>query len=102
LAFAAWRRRSLLKPQRLHGIHPGRPARRHERGHRGDDEQPLATQWAAVSNDGQDVYITAGTASGGPLFTPQPGRVLVVDAARRRLTGEILLNDWRPKEVLVF
>lgn len=59
-------------------------------------------QAAAVSADGHYVYISAGTGSRGPLFGPQSGQLLVVDAFAGQVLKVIPLDDWRPWEVLVF
>jgi DNA-binding beta-propeller fold protein YncE len=64
--------------------------------------QPPSMQGAAVSSDGRMLYVAAGTPSRGPLYGPQPARLLVVDCSTRRLLRAIPLNDWAPAGVYVY
>ncbi len=54
----------------------------------------------AVSADNAHIYVTAGTASRGPTFGPQPGRLLVVDAHSGILNRAISLGIYAPAEPL--
>lgn len=64
--------------------------------------QPPSMQGAAVSSDGRMLYVAAGTPSRGPLYGPQPARLLVVDCRTRRLLRAIPLNDWAPAGIYVY
>lgn len=55
---------------------------------------PPVTSGVAVSRDGQRVFVVAGTAARGPLFGPQPRRLLVIDPVARELLDVIPLDDW--------
>ncbi len=52
------------------------------------------THRSVVSRDGGTIFVTAGTASAGPLFGPRPSRVLVADARSRTIVNVISLGDW--------
>jgi DNA-binding beta-propeller fold protein YncE len=62
---------------------------------------PPVTLAAAVARDGTAVYVTAGTTSRGPLYGPQPARLLVVDPAARLVRTVIQLEDWGVGPVFV-
>jgi DNA-binding beta-propeller fold protein YncE len=62
---------------------------------------PPATRSAVVSRDGTLLYVTNGTASLGPLYGPQPSRVLVVDITAKRILRQVPLNDWSPGAILL-
>lgn len=63
--------------------------------------QPPQTHFAAVSRDGRFLYVSAGTAEVGPLYTTQPARLLVVDVAHRTVIQSIPLAAWSPGPVFV-
>lgn len=50
------------------------------------------TNWTVVGRDGRRVYVTAGTASRGPLYGPQSAQVLIVDAAAGKLLRAVPLG----------
>jgi len=58
-----------------------------------------STKAVVVSRDGTLLYVASGTASRGPLFGPQPSRVLVVDIASKQLVRVIPLQDWNPGQM---
>ncbi len=62
---------------------------------------PPTMHGAAVSADGKRLYVTTGSATIGPLFGAQPGRLLVVDASRGTLLGAIDLGVWLPRDLFV-
>lgn len=62
---------------------------------------PPRTVNAAASRDGRRLYVTAGSNTGGPLYAPQPGRVLIVDLLSGALAGVVALTDWGPGAVFV-
>jgi DNA-binding beta-propeller fold protein YncE len=64
------------------------------------DGTPPVTNVAAVDENGT-VYVTAGTPSRGPLYGPQPARLLVIDPAAGLVRGVIQLGDWRVGPVFV-
>ncbi len=59
------------------------------------------TNWAAPSSCGGFVYVTAGTSSIGPLFGPQPGRLLIVDVVAQKLVDTLPLGAWAPRHLMV-
>jgi DNA-binding beta-propeller fold protein YncE len=63
--------------------------------------QYIQTNAAAVSADGTRVYVAAGSASRGPLFTAQPGRVLVVDAGTGKILKEVPVEGWLTRDIFV-
>jgi DNA-binding beta-propeller fold protein YncE len=62
---------------------------------------PPATHGLAVSRDGARLYVASGTASVGPLYGPQPQRLLVVDVAQRTILHATALGDYGPAGVYV-
>jgi hypothetical protein len=58
------------------------------------DGVPPSGGASAVGRDNRTVYVLSGTASRGPLFGPQPSRLLVLDAAKRELVKTVALDDW--------
>jgi len=58
------------------------------------DGVPPTVGPSAVARDNHSVYVLSGTASRGPLFGPQPSRLLVVDADRKQLVKVVSLDDW--------
>jgi DNA-binding beta-propeller fold protein YncE len=61
---------------------------------------PPALNSCAPSTDDRLLLVSAGTASRGPLFEPQPGRLAVVDLSRQTASA-IDLGDWSSREVIV-
>jgi hypothetical protein len=55
---------------------------------------PPVTGAAAVGSTNRYVYVVAGTASRGPGYGSQPGRLLIVDATISQLVGIVDLNGW--------
>lgn len=64
-----------------------------------DGMQPVLNG-AAVSPDGSEAYVAAGTSPVGPLFGAQPGRVLVVDLRTNRLIRMIETGTWGVRSIL--
>lgn len=60
-----------------------------------------STRGVSWSADGTRVYIATGTASIGPMYGPQPSRVIVIDAGSRRAVETIALGDWNPGLIYV-
>ncbi len=56
----------------------------------------------AVSHDGRLLLVSSGTASLGPTFTPQPGRLFEVDRSTGRLLRIVDIGDWLSREVFAF
>ena len=52
------------------------------------------TGGVGVSLGSDLVYVAAGTVSRGPLYGPQPAKLLIVDAVARRLIETVDLNGW--------
>lgn len=52
------------------------------------------TGGVGVSLGSDLVYVVAGTVSRGPLYGPQPAKLLIVDAVARRLIETVDLNGW--------
>ncbi|CAN5631156.1 hypothetical protein BH23GEM1_BH23GEM1_07500 [soil metagenome] len=48
----------------------------------------------AMSLDGRTIYVRAGTLSIGPLYTPQPARLLIVDIIGRTLQRTVDLGGF--------
>ncbi|MGH7718252.1 MAG: YncE family protein [Gemmatimonadaceae bacterium] len=57
---------------------------------------------AAVSTDGRALYVSSGTASIGPLFPTQPGRLFVIDLPSRTLTASVHLGGGAARQLFVF
>ncbi|HET7586193.1 MAG TPA: hypothetical protein VFK13_14870 [Gemmatimonadaceae bacterium] len=60
----------------------------------------LVSHDVAVSADNRTLYVTSGTSQTGPLFGPQPGRLLIVDLESGS-TRVVPLNDWNPVTIIV-
>jgi len=67
----------------------------------GPGGRPIQTNHAAVSSDGKLLYVAAGSASRGPLYGVQYGRVLVIDAATGALIKEIATGDWYVQDIII-
>jgi DNA-binding beta-propeller fold protein YncE len=65
------------------------------------DGAPPTMHGAAVSVDGERLYVATGSAAVGPTFGSQPGRLLVLDASRGVLLRAIDLGVWLPVDLLV-
>ena len=63
--------------------------------------QYIQTNGAAVSRDGTRIYVAAGSASYGPLYGIQPGRVLVVDTVTGKLLKETPVEGWLTRAIFV-
>jgi DNA-binding beta-propeller fold protein YncE len=57
---------------------------------------------AAFTRDTRYLLVSSGTASRGPLYGPQPGRVFVIDLSTNAVVRVIATGDWLAKEVFVF
>lgn len=62
----------------------------------GDPKTPTATVTgsAAGGSDGRTVYVRAGSDEVGPLYPPQPARLLVLDFVNRRLVRAVDLTGF--------
>lgn len=66
------------------------------------DGQPPVVQDVATSPDGSQVYVTAGTGSGGVVEVPlQPGYLIAIDPVAKRVLWMTALGVWAPKQVFV-
>ena len=56
----------------------------------------------AVSRDGRLLLVSSGTSATGPLFTPQPGRIFVIDRELGTVVRMIDTGDWLSREIYAF
>jgi hypothetical protein len=58
-----------------------------------------AMHGVSLARDGTIAFVGAGTASLGPLFGPQRGRVLVVDVPNKQLKRVIDVDSWGVRSI---
>lgn len=64
------------------------------------EEAPVA-RYAAIDTGNSILYVTSGTPSRGPLYGPQPAKLLIVDVFLRKVRSAVSLGDWNPGPVYV-
>ena len=62
---------------------------------------PPQTRAMVLSQDGKQLYVTAGTAALGPLYPAEPGRLFVIDLATKMVSATVLINEWSPGGILL-
>lgn len=60
------------------------------------------SNYAAFTRDWRYLLVSSGTASRGPLFGSQPGRVYVIDPSTNAVVSVIDTGDWLARQVFVF
>jgi len=62
---------------------------------------PPVLVMSAVSQDGQVLYVTSGTADIAG-FTPQPARLFIIRLGPTPLISQVQLSDWVPGGIVLF